>query len=99
MIAEQKELEKKFQGLIEQQQALRGVVNQSKLKEKENEVKMVSEALRESTAKLCRNLKSNPNVAENINKVARQRLDLLDLLNRCVTRPLASRSPQESMQH
>ena len=33
MIMEQKELEKKFQSLVEQQHQLRGVVNQSKLRE------------------------------------------------------------------
>lgn len=144
MIAEQKELEKTFQNLIEQQQALRGVVNQSKLKENSREVreivgdahtsdisqlwgrgtygesrsqrwrltvcpgsfstvsvpaarplftwplrrartlqvKMVSDALRESTAKLCRNLKSTPNVVDNISKVMQQRLYLQDLFNR-----------------
>ena len=82
MIVEQKELEKRFAALVEQQQALRGMVNQSKLKETTREVKQVSDELRESTARLCRNLKSNPNVAENIAKVTRHRLDLRELLIR-----------------
>jgi len=82
MIAEQKQLESRFQELIEQQHALRAVVNQSKLKENSNEVKLVSEALRESTAKLCRNLKSNPNVVDNINRVRDIRMELMGLLGR-----------------
>jgi IQ domain-containing protein G len=44
----------------------------------------VAELLRQSTMQLCRNLKENPNVAENIAKVARERQSLQQLLAQCL---------------
>ena len=40
------------------------------------ELQQVAEALRQSTKQLCRNLKDNPNVAENMAKVASERQGL-----------------------
>jgi len=54
MITEQKNLELRFQELIEEQHALRGLVNKSKLKENQAQVTKVAEALRNSTMQLCR---------------------------------------------
>ncbi|CAG9461062.1 unnamed protein product [Pedinophyceae sp. YPF-701] len=82
MIAEQKALEQRFQQLIEEQHSLRGMVNKAKLKENQAEVTRVAEQLRNSTMQLCRNLKENPNVAENIAKVASERQSLQALLSR-----------------
>lgn len=79
MISEQKELEKRFEELIAAQHVLRNLPNKSKLRENQAELQRVAEALRQSTKQLCRNLKDNPNVAENMAKVAaeRQALQLL----------------------
>ena len=45
------------------------------------ELLQVAESLRQSTRQLCRNLKDNPNVAENMAKVAMERQVLQLLLN------------------
>ena len=45
------------------------------------ELLQVAEALRQSTKQLCRNLKDNPNVAENMAKVASERQGLQLLIN------------------
>lgn len=41
----------------------------------------MSRALRDSTRKLCRNLKDNPDIGGNLLKIQRERADLIDLLN------------------
>ena len=48
------------------------------------EVAEVAERLRKSTKQLCRNLKDNPNVTENMAKVAAERAQLQVLLNKCL---------------
>lgn len=46
------------------------------------ELQQVAEQLRQSTKQLCRNLKDNPNVAENMAKVATERQALQLLINK-----------------
>lgn len=45
------------------------------------ELQQVAESLRQSTKQLCRNLKDNPNVAENMAKVASERQGLQLLIS------------------
>lgn len=59
-------------------------VNKGKLKENQQQVTEVAELLRQSTMQLCRNLKENPNVAENIAKVATERQQIQQLLSQCL---------------
>ncbi len=49
------------------------------------ELQQVAEALRQSTKQLCRNLKDNPNVAENMAKVASERQSLQLLISNTLT--------------
>ena len=81
---EQKSLEARYEKLIEQRAAMKGMVNKTKYKEVQEEIQEVSRALRESTNNLVRNLKENPNVSGNLIKVQRDRTDLFDLLLRCI---------------
>eukprot|EP00197_Chlamydomonas_leiostraca_P007849 CAMPEP_0202859022 /NCGR_PEP_ID=MMETSP1391-20130828/1320_1 /ASSEMBLY_ACC=CAM_ASM_000867 /TAXON_ID=1034604 /ORGANISM="Chlamydomonas leiostraca, Strain SAG 11-49" /LENGTH=393 /DNA_ID=CAMNT_0049538019 /DNA_START=96 /DNA_END=1274 /DNA_ORIENTATION=+ len=81
MIAQQKRLEQRFEELVSAQHALRDLPNKSKLRENQAELQQVAEALRQSTKQLCRNLKDNPNVAENMAKVASERQALALLLS------------------
>lgn len=133
MIAQQKDLEKRFENLVSVQHILRTLPNKSKLREnqvcssiqpgacvkltpagtwvvaatnchtthmgacrsaahalvhapltnpsEQAELQQVAEALRQSTKQLCRNLKDNPNVAENMAKVAAERQALQLLIN------------------
>eukprot|EP00882_Tetradesmus_deserticola_P024171 GHRQ01026403.1.p1 GENE.GHRQ01026403.1~~GHRQ01026403.1.p1 ORF type:complete len:280 (+),score=130.70 GHRQ01026403.1:1215-2054(+) len=80
MIQHQKELEARFQELIAAQPTLRALPNKANLRENQAELQEVSAALRQATKQLCRNLKDNPNVAENMAKCAAQRESLQGLL-------------------
>lgn len=60
---EQKNLEKRYEELIEERAAMKGMVNKIKYKEVQEEIQDVSRALRESTNNLVRSLKDNPNVS------------------------------------
>eukprot|EP00873_Tetraselmis_striata_P002480 jgi/Tetstr1/422744/TSEL_013541.t1 len=84
MIVEQKELEQRFEQLISAQHVLRTMPNKSKLRQNQQEVAEVAERLRKSTKQLCRNLKDNPNVTENMAKVAAERAQLQVLLSKCL---------------
>jgi homoserine dehydrogenase len=84
MIVEQKELEQRFEQLISAQHVLRTMPNKSKLRQNQQEVAEVAEKLRQSTKQLCRNLKDNPNVTENMAKVAAERVQLQALLSKCL---------------
>lgn len=83
-MSEQNALEKRYERLIEQRSAMKGMVNKSKYKEIQEDIQDVSRALRESTNNLVRSLKENPNVSGNMIKVQRDRTELHDLLIRCV---------------
>eukprot|EP01041_Mallomonas_annulata_P001243 gene1243-2411_t len=81
---EQKTLEARYESLIEQRSSMKGMVNKTKYKEIQEEIQDVSRALRESTNNLVRSLKENPNVSGNLIKVQRDRMELHDLLLRCI---------------
>lgn len=85
MISQQKVLEQRFEELVSAQHILRTLPNKSKLKENQTELQEVAENLRQSTKNLCRNLKDNPNVAENMSKVSAERQALQVLLSNALT--------------
>ncbi|CAM9774975.1 unnamed protein product, partial [Phaeothamnion confervicola] len=84
IIAEQRALEARYEKLNAQRSALKGLGNKSRYKEVQSEIKEVSHALRESTRRLCRNLKDNPDVSGNLLKIQRERSELLEVLGRTV---------------
>jgi hypothetical protein len=69
IIEEQRRLQARYEELIMQRSQLKNVTNKSKYKEIQTELEEVATALRYATKVLCRNLKENPNVAENLEKV------------------------------
>merc|ERR1719267_395736 len=73
IIQEQRDLEKKYEELIALRSTLTGLSNKTKLKEVQAEILDVSHKLRESNKSLCRNLKENPNVQENLQKMQDER--------------------------
>jgi hypothetical protein len=73
IIQEQRDLEKKYEELIALRSTLTGLSNKTKLKEVQAEILEVSHKLRESNKSLCRNLKENPNVQENLQKMQDER--------------------------
>ncbi|KAJ1449160.1 hypothetical protein M885DRAFT_470516 [Pelagophyceae sp. CCMP2097] len=80
IILEQRALEQRYEALIAQRGALKGLANKSRYKEVQNDIQDVSRALRESTKNLCRNLKDNPNISGNLLKIQRDRRDLIVIL-------------------
>ena len=62
-MVEQKGLERRYEELIEQRAAMKGMVDKNKYKEVQEEIQDVSRSLRESTNNLVRSLKENPNVS------------------------------------
>ena len=82
IIQEQRSLEQRYEELIGQRTALKALSNRSKYKENQDDIRTVARALRESTKELCRNLKGNPNIAENLSKVQGERSQLQNLLSK-----------------
>ena len=80
IIAEQKRLERRYEELLAARGSLAALANKSKYKEVEAELASIAGALRESTQLLCRNLKENPNVADNLLKIQAERRSLVALL-------------------
>jgi len=82
IIQEQRGLETRYEKLIGQRSALKALSNKTKFHENQDQVKEVARALRESTKELCRNLKGNPNIAENLSKIQSERSNLQNLLSK-----------------
>jgi len=80
IIAEQRQLEKRYEELISQRGALKGLANKSRYKENQRKIQEVSRKLRDSTKNLCCNLKDNPNVGGNLLKIQKERTDLEELM-------------------
>jgi len=83
-LQEQKNLERRYEILIEQRAAMKGLINKNKYKEVQEEIQDVSRALKESTNNLVRSLKDNPNISGNLIKVQRDRTEMNDGLLRCI---------------
>ncbi len=83
-LKEQKNLERRYEELIEQRAAMKGMVNKVRYREVQDEIQEVSRALKESTNNLVRSLKENPNISGNLIKVQRDRNELNDVLLRCI---------------
>ena len=82
IIQEQRGLETRYEHLISQRTSLKALSNKNKFNENQEQVKEVARALRESTKELCRNLKGNPNIAENLSKIQTERSNLQNLLSK-----------------
>ncbi|CAM9864133.1 unnamed protein product [Chrysoparadoxa australica] len=81
IIQEQRQLGARYAELIAQRSALKELANKSRYKEVQAEIQEVSRALRDSTTNVCRNLKDNPNISGNLQKIQRERSELIDLLS------------------
>lgn len=97
-LVEQKNLERRYEQLIEQRSSMKGMVNKNKYKEVQEEIQDVSRALRESTNNLVRSLKENPNISGNLIKVQRDRTELNDILLRCI-QELRDRGNYQTVTH
>eukprot|EP00033_Pygsuia_biforma_P001291 GCRY01001459.1.p1 GENE.GCRY01001459.1~~GCRY01001459.1.p1 ORF type:complete len:388 (-),score=70.83 GCRY01001459.1:461-1624(-) len=73
IIEQQRVLEEKYEELISRRNELRSLSNKTKYKENQREIEEVARELRQATKVLCRNLKENPNVSENLVKIQTER--------------------------
>eukprot|EP00361_Fabrea_salina_P006491 CAMPEP_0202434498 /NCGR_PEP_ID=MMETSP1345-20130828/15296_1 /ASSEMBLY_ACC=CAM_ASM_000843 /TAXON_ID=342563 /ORGANISM="Fabrea Fabrea salina" /LENGTH=352 /DNA_ID=CAMNT_0049047175 /DNA_START=85 /DNA_END=1143 /DNA_ORIENTATION=- len=81
IIANQKTLEQKYSVLVSERAKLTGIANKQKQLELKEEIKEISNALRENTKHLCRVLKDNPNLEDNLVKIEKDRQILVNMLN------------------
>lgn len=82
IISEQRALETQYENLVAQRNALKAQSNKVKVEENQLAIREVARALRESTKELTRNLKGNPNIAENLSKIQAERSSLQNLLSK-----------------
>jgi hypothetical protein len=80
LIAAQREKERRYNSLVEQRAALKGLANKSKFKEVQKEIEVLSYELRESMKNLCRSLTENPSFEDNLSRIAEERDQLAGLL-------------------
>jgi hypothetical protein len=69
IIEEQRRLQARYEELIMQRNQMKNSTNKPKYKEIHAEIEEIATALRYATKVLCRNLKENPDIAENQMKV------------------------------
>mmetsp|Transcript_3461 Transcript_3461/g.5723 ORF Transcript_3461/g.5723 Transcript_3461/m.5723 type:complete len:387 (+) Transcript_3461:14-1174(+) len=80
IIQEQRDLEKKYEDLIALRGQLKGLCNKQKFKDVQAEIQDVAHRLKESNRSLCRNLKENPNVQGNLQKMQQERTQVQEWL-------------------
>jgi hypothetical protein len=82
IISEQRSLERRYDVLIEERAQLKGLANKSKFKEVQAEIGALGVQLRESVKNLCRSLTDNPDIGDNLARIAEERDVMLALLER-----------------
>merc|ERR1719389_1003557 len=73
IIQEQRDLEKKYEELIAKRGQLKGLCNKGEYRVVQGDIQEVAHRLKESNRNLCRNLKENPNVQGNMQKMQSER--------------------------
>ena len=81
IISEQRQLEQKYADLVKTRSSLTGISNKQKFEDIKLQIKEVANSLRENTKHLCRVLKDNPNVQDNLIKIEKDRQQLYQALN------------------
>ena len=77
LLKEQIRLENDYAQLIKTRSRLKGIANREEHREAEEQIKKVSQKLKESTKKLCRLFKENTNLDDDSRKVVEERKRLL----------------------
>jgi hypothetical protein len=80
LMVQQKDLEDKFETLMQKRSTLRGLSNKSKRDKNQEELKEITESLRESTSTIFQNLKDQPTIVSNMQKVQKDSHELQELL-------------------
>lgn len=85
LLAEQRALEARFEELVTQRAALKGIGNKARYKDLQTEFDNVSYQLKESMKTLCRNLKEHPDLSETVSRITEEREALVQLLERTLS--------------
>eukprot|EP00434_Breviolum_minutum_P017782 symbB.v1.2.015697.t1/scaffold1180.1/size133432/6 len=85
IIQEQRDLERKYEELIAARGQLKGLCNKARFMETQKEIQDVAHKLKESNKSLCRNLKENPNVQGNLQKMQAERSQVQEWLEETKT--------------
>lgn len=80
IISEQRSLEQQYAQRVKERSLLTGIANKEKSLEVKGKIKEIANALRENTRHLCRVLKDNPNLQDNLLKIERDRQQLVGVL-------------------
>lgn len=80
IIQEQRDLERRYEELISARGQLKGLSNKVKFLDTQREIQDVAHRLKESNKSLCRNLKENPNVQGNLQKMQAERAQVQEWL-------------------
>lgn len=80
LMIQQKDLEDKFETLMQKRNQLRGLSNKTKYMQNQLELKEITESLQESTTTIYQNLKDQPTIVSNMQKVQKDRHELQELL-------------------
>jgi len=85
IIQEQRDLERQYEELIAARGQLKGLCNKAKFMDTQREIQDVAHRLKESNKSLCRNLKENPNVQGNLQKMQAERAQVQEWLEETKT--------------
>jgi len=85
IIQEQRDLERRYEELIAARGKLKGLCNKANFMETQREIQDVAHRLKESNKSLCRNLKENPNVQGNLQKMQAERAQVQEWLEETKT--------------
>jgi len=85
LIAEQHALERKYEDLVAQRALLKGAGNKARFKALQEEIQSVYYQVRESMKGVCRTLRENPDVSENLARIAEEREALASLLEKTLS--------------
>lgn len=92
LMVEQNKLEERYAELLKVRGTLKGISNKRKLEEIQKEVEEVAHALKESTRKLGRLFRENPDLKKEADKVANERVNLVAKMGN-VLAPLQTATP------
>ena len=85
LLTEQRKLENNYAELVKVRATLTGISNKRKMLEIQKEIMDVSKKLKESTKKLCRLFKENPDLESDAMKVGKERKDLINDLEELIS--------------
>jgi DNA repair exonuclease SbcCD ATPase subunit len=84
LLKEQARLEKRYEELLKTRSTLTGISNKRKLDKTQKEIADVATNLKESTKKLCRLFREDPDFASDAGKIENERAELREMLEKLV---------------